>query len=286
MAVRACLGVAALSATLLGHAAGAETVVLVASHDATLIESDQGELANGAGPLFAGRNNAASNSRRRALLAFDVVDAVPAGAWVTGVALELEVEPSNPVVIDMGLHRVLTAWSEGPSVAFGGGGAPAEPGDVTWLHTRYDSEFWDEPGGDFDPLASAVTSVGDVGLYAWQAPGLVADVQAWLDDPASNFGWILVGGEEARQTAKIFSSRESEVEASRPRLVVEFETSCDAFDLGPGAQGLCRAYCEALACAGPRARGSERACARLARNFGRLTGGLAPPCEPIGRGGE
>jgi hypothetical protein len=51
-----------------------------------------------------------------------------------------------------------------------------------------------------------------------------------------------VGGEDRRQTAKSFASREEPIEEIRPLLVVDYETRCDAYDLGRGALGLCRAY--------------------------------------------
>ncbi|MGH7613747.1 MAG: hypothetical protein ACREMW_06870 [Gemmatimonadales bacterium] len=50
---------------------------------------------------------------------------------------------------------------------------------------------------------------------------LVADVQGWLADPASNFGWILIGDESATATAKQFDSRESAA-SIRPELRVFF----------------------------------------------------------------
>jgi len=281
------LAMAALATTVQG-AARAETVVVEARQDATLIESEDGGLANGSGPaLFVGRNNASSNAVRRALLAFDVAAVVPDGAWVTAVALELEVTPSNHVPVALGLHRVLSPWSEGPSSASGGGGAAAEPGDATWLHATYDSVFWTDAGGDFEPIPSAVTSVGEPGRYVWSSTSaLVADVQGWLDDPASSFGWILIGGEDTRQSARSLASRESPDVAARPRLLVDYETRCDAFDLAPGALGICRAYCEALACARPDRRGSPRACDALAARFARRTRGLRPPCGPPTIAGE
>ena len=48
---------------------------------------------------------------------------------------------------------------------------------------------------------------------------MVADVQAWLDNPASNFGWLMLGDETAIATAKRFDTRES---ASPPMLTIEF----------------------------------------------------------------
>ena len=44
---------------------------------------------------------------------------------------------------------------------------------------------------------------------------MVADVQGWLDNPASNFGWLMLGDETAIVTAKRFDTRES---ASPPVL--------------------------------------------------------------------
>ena len=44
-----------------------------------------------------------------------------------------------------------------------------------------------------------------------------ADVQSWLDDPASNFGWLVLGDESEIATAKRFDTRES---ASPPVLTI------------------------------------------------------------------
>jgi hypothetical protein len=260
----------------------AETVTLVAARDATLIEDPAGERANGSGPaFFAGRTAQSENSRRRAVVFFDVAAALPPGASVTRAELTLVLTPSNDPVTDVAAHRVLSPWSEGMSVASGGGGAQAVVGDATWLHTHYDTQFWATPGGDFAPIPSGIAVVGSPGVYVWgSTPALQADVQAWLDEPAANHGWLLVGHEGAPSTAKRFASREDPVEDMRPQLVVVYEIGCEAVALAPGAFGLCEAYCEALDCDGLDPRGSERACSRLARNFARQTNGLPLPCEP------
>ena len=51
---------------------------------------------------------------------------------------------------------------------------------------------------------------------------MVADVQSWLDNPASNFGWLVLGDETAIATAKRFDTRES---ASPPILTIEFRVA-------------------------------------------------------------
>ena len=49
---------------------------------------------------------------------------------------------------------------------------------------------------------------------------MVADVQSWLDNPASNFGWLVLGDEtDHRTTAKRFDTRES---ASPPMLTIQY----------------------------------------------------------------
>ena len=67
-----------------------------------------------------------------------------------------------------------------------------------------------------------MTVVGDVGAYHWSSAQLAADVQAWLDDPGGNHGWMLRGNEADPSAAKKFASRESLDPALAPRLVVEF----------------------------------------------------------------
>ena len=273
------LPIASAVLLLIAPAAGAGVVAFSAARDATLIESATGDRANGAGPaLFAGRTSQATSAVRRAVLGFDVAAHLPAGAQVTAVRLTLALSESNPIPALVGLHRLTSPWTEGPSSAAGGGGAPAQEGDATWLHASYDAVFWGTPGGDFEPTASAVAAVGDAGVYTWTSTALAADVQAWLDDPAANHGWLLAGDEQTASTAKRFASRESAELAARPVLEVEFAGPADACrdaGLAAGAFRLCTVYCEVLDCDGDA---SKPACPPVAARFARATGGGLPPC--------
>ncbi len=56
-------------------------------------------------------------------------------------------------------------------------------------------------------------------------PGLVSDVQGWLGDPATAFGWILIGDEDNIPTAKRFDTRENPVVSYRPQLTIDFTPS-------------------------------------------------------------
>jgi hypothetical protein len=124
----------------------------------------------------------------------------------------------------MSLHRVTSDWGESTSFAGGsqGGGAPAATGDATWLHAFYPSAHW-TPGGAFTPLTSGSVMVSTEGAYTWPSTQqLVADLQSFLDTPAANFGWILIGDESAASTSKRFSTREEPQAALRPLLTVEY----------------------------------------------------------------
>ena len=202
--------------------AKAATAMLNASKDNTLINSATGEFSNALGPLFAGLTGGQGPGAQRALMAFDVASDIPAGAIITDVQLTLTVQQAgNGSGFDSySLHRVLQDWGEGTSDAFGGGGTTSTPGDVTWLHTFYDTGRWNSPGGDFETAASAAEIIGTFGAETWEStPELVADVQGWLDDPSSNFGWILIGDESAFASSRKFGSRES---AEGPVLAVTY----------------------------------------------------------------
>jgi hypothetical protein len=200
----------------------ADSVQIQPSKDNSLYEDPSGSLSNGAGIyLFAGLT--AQPAIRRALLQFDIAGNVPPGVTITDVSLSMRMSKTIVGPIDMVLHRVVTDWGEGTTDAPGeeGTGAPASGNDATWLHTFSPSSFWLVDGGDFDPVASASTPVGQIGNYTWAAtPEFFADVESWRDDPASNYGWIMIG-DETVVSAKRFDSRES---VSPPVLTVTWDS--------------------------------------------------------------
>jgi hypothetical protein len=210
-----------LLAPALAHA---ETVLVDAARDATLIEDPDGALANGSGPVFfVGRNNQRQNSVRRALLYFDVAAALPRNARLESVRLTLYMTPSNAGPRRISLHRLLSAWGEGASYATGGSGDFSTADDATWIHTFYDDAFWVRPGGQFVARASASREVAASAFYTWESTRkLLADVRLWLAAPHRNFGWILIGDETTPQNAKSFSSREEPDASLRPVLEVSY----------------------------------------------------------------
>lgn len=197
------------------------TVVLTPTKDNTLYESATGNLSNGAGAYFFAGKTAGGNIRR-GLVAFAVADQVPTGATIVSATLQLRMSKTAGGAAAITLHRALGDWGEGASNADlnEGSGVTATAGDATWLHTFYDTATWQTPGGDFVPTATATVAVSSITSYQWTSPALVADVQQWLDNPNSNFGWLILGDESAARTAKRFDASENPTPASRPQLTI------------------------------------------------------------------
>ncbi len=205
----------------------AATVTLSPIKDNTLYENAQGLLSNGAGDhIFVGRTvQGVGQSIRRAVLAFDIAGHIPPGAVIESAQLSMTMSRTTEAGTVVFVHRTLEDWGEGASHAFGeeGAGIQAMPGDATWLHRFHDAHLWEAPGGRYAATASASRLVVGVGRYTWSATtDLVADVQAWLDEPTGNFGWTLIGIETVPQTVKRFDSRTHPLSDNRPTLVVQY----------------------------------------------------------------
>ena len=208
-----------------------EVIQLQPVKDNTLYENVP-DNSNGAGKyLFIGQtgeDNGIPASFRRALLQFDV-SGIPANAVIENVQVAFTINkvPSIGATSDFAtLHRVLQEWGEGTSNAPGaeGQGITAQPGDATWNDAVFNTDSWGEAGGDFEGSASAITPFGvsepEAMTFA-STPGLVADVQGWVKNPANNFGWILKGDEITIQNARRMASREH-VTDPVPVLAIEF----------------------------------------------------------------
>jgi hypothetical protein len=239
---------------LMPSAASADTIDIVSSRDTTFYK-DFPSNSNGAGQaMFVGDDN--RGSPRRALIGFDIVDNIPAGSIITSVQLTLvqvQPAPGDSKARQIDLHRLVADWGEG-TVGKGKGAlqsgqgftTPTNGTAATWSHRFYNTVPWTTPGGDFIATASGSTMVGIAKqqAYTWNStPGMVSDVQGWLDDPANNFGWILLGDESATPTARIFDTREATNKATWPMLEVTFSSAavpepCTLALLALGTLGL------------------------------------------------
>ena len=208
-------------------------VEIFPSKDNTLYESSSGALTNGAGEtLFFGLTN--GSLIRRALLAFDVAGSVPAGAAIETAVLRVAVTRTISGNQNATAHRVQRDWGEGTTNAGGeeGAGAASSANSATWVHSFFDGQNWDSPGGDYEPGTLTSTLVANGAAEFPSTTAFVAVVQSWLDTPGDNFGLILIGNESTSASAKRIGSREGS-EANRPRLVVTHSvpTSAEGVEL-------------------------------------------------------
>jgi len=170
----------------------------------------------------------------RGLLKFDLAGTIPAGSKIVGVSLTVEVtqDPDEPWnSSNFGLHRMLRDWGEGDNYAPSklGQAGPAGTNEACWTHRfAFTPETWGQPGGqsglDFVSSRSSFAFVYQAGEpYTFDSsPELVADTQLWLDQPGTNFGWMIIELVETNAfTARRIGSRESPINA--PRLSIYYQ---------------------------------------------------------------
>jgi hypothetical protein len=210
---------------------------LAPSKDASIFQNNP-NFSNGSGPgVFAGTNG--MGSPRRGLIEFDISGNVPAGATITNVQLTLflgQVAGNDSTPRTIGLYKLAADWGEGTTgagqmIGGTGQGFPADPGDATW-NARFfppPGTLWTTPGGDHAATASATTIVSSVinAPYMWlSTPGLVSDVQMWLNTPSTNFGWELINLDEITSTVfRAFYTREFSDATLRPQLQITFDAA-------------------------------------------------------------
>ncbi len=206
-----------------------DSVTLVPTADTSIFEKVPDNNLGSSQTLAAG--NTATPAPARALIRFNVAGTVPTGSRITSVVLQLPVVRastfSEPATF--ALHRLLVDWGEGAKDAnlSTGIGTLASEGEATWearFHTR---QSWVDPGGaagmDFAASASASGDITGIQTLVFDSnEALVADVQSWLDDPSTNFGWLLKDQfETTGATARRFASCEHPTE--KPQLRVDFK---------------------------------------------------------------
>ncbi len=202
--------------------AAADSVTLVPSQDTTLYEnfSDSG---NGTGEwIFAGQTNV--GLKRRSLVQFDLSGLQP-GTVIQSVAFKLTVSLGPAPIPRSASTGSPESWTEGGTNSEGPEGAPdlASPGDATWEFRSFPNNPWTTMGSTFVDTASASLAIPVTpNTYTWNSTAaLVADVQFWVNNPGSNFGWLLKGTTETgNRRARRFNSRSNGT--NPPQLVVTF----------------------------------------------------------------
>jgi len=221
--MRACVLTAVAGISIVSTLSSAVVVQLPAAKDNTLFEDPSGSLSSGIGAnLFVGMTQ--QNSKRRALIGFDFAT-IPSGSTINSVRLTLRMSKTITATELIGLHFCNASWGEGTSdsnAQGGGGGAPATPNDATWTNRFFGGAMWSALGGDFAPSASAITAVTGVASYNWTSSAMRDEVQQWLNNPLTNFGWLIQGNEGDPGSTKRFDSRENGTPSFRPVLQVDY----------------------------------------------------------------
>lgn len=223
---------AALAALcLLANPARAAWVTNVPSADTSLIELAPTNNNGAQAWVLAGR---IQNDfyRNRGLFKFNFSN-LPSNSVILSAAAVLQVTrvPAEaPANATFGLRRMLRPWGEGNKFAdIGqppGHGQPATAGEATWLCAFHPTNLWSTPGGaegqDFSAIESSFQFISDLGTYRFDStPELVADVQDWVANPASNYGWMLIcNAEDTIWNARRFGSREDP--DACPTLEIEY----------------------------------------------------------------
>jgi hypothetical protein len=210
--------------------AGAASITNTSCADTSLLEIEP--THNNGGQAFTISGHIQNPFLTRALYRFDV-GSLPTNTRIQSVVLELAVtdQPGDGQAnSNFGLHRMLRPWGEGDKVVLGphaGQGLPATAGEATWSHSFYPTNAWAEPGGasgvDFVGGESSYQTITDANAsYRFlSTPELVDDVQGWVSNPQSNFGWILISDDEGTPfTARHFGSREDP--SALPALEIDY----------------------------------------------------------------
>jgi hypothetical protein len=227
----------------------AVSIVVGASHDASIFANNPDHASGAGNGLFAGTNG--TGAVRRALVVFDL-SSIPTEAIVQSAELTLHLGQyagmsggaGGTATSLIGLHRVTSTWGEGetqrsvpPTDSFAqiGQGADALDGDVTWDARFYSAaapELWNAPGGDFVAAASAGQDMGRTVNAPVTWPSTVAvvnDVQNWIANQAANFGWLLMHDDETISASfRGFYSCDVATAAYHPKLTVVYEPALTA----------------------------------------------------------
>jgi hypothetical protein len=225
-----------VSWALLGFSVSAYAVTKVfqAIKDNTMFEDNHNNASGSSSVVFTGLIVRGS-SPRRTLWQFDL-STIPPGSQVLSASLRFVINQAaiaSSTTDILRLHKLSASWGEGTSDGgIGGKGTQATPDDATWAYRFYGNAItgagripWLNSGGDFNSNASATLNAGVAGTYTFAStPELRSDIAAWINNPLTNFGFILIGPEGLGDSQKVkrIDSRESPSAADRPTLTVEF----------------------------------------------------------------
>jgi len=198
-------------------------VILSLDQDATLYESNEGNIANSKGQyLFIGKTN--NGDLRRALIRFNLSTEIPSDATIDSVFLSLSMNKTQNAAQDLRIYPVLGAWAEGTSDASSneGKGTSATDGDPTWTYRVYPDTLWNNEGGDIGEEILFEGSIQGSGSYSLKGTdNFITLFNQWRKGDMPNYGMMLIGNEDSQnRSSKRFASAQFSGSANRPSLTV------------------------------------------------------------------
>jgi MYXO-CTERM domain-containing protein len=206
----------------------------VPATDDTFINSSSPDNNNGKSTsIYTGRNG--MDGMMRGLLRF-TMPALQGRAMVTSAELRMTTrgtgtgEAQPPTAATLQLEAIGAPWVSGNGIGNSQMsftvGQPCGGGVVgaTWNDADCAAPTpWTTPGGS---VAGSVRATADVpatigAVVSWASTAaMVSDVQSWIDDPASNHGWLVRSSTESTMGAQRFSS--GEATTNIPELRISF----------------------------------------------------------------
>jgi hypothetical protein len=195
---------------------------LPATQDTKIHSGSYGNWDYGIAAVFGVNGTVPPNRSEASLIRVDV-SGLEEGLSIASAILRLYINSGDGArVASVGMHRMLVEWYEGNK-----NGAPAD-GTVdssVWNKLNYKTgDDW--PGGagmgsgtDFAALPTDSAGCGAAGEYVeWD---VTADVQAFYEGSATNYGWAVINATDDILAGKGFGSRHNSTPAYRPELIVE-----------------------------------------------------------------
>lgn len=183
--------------------ASPQTLELDAEADA-FVASNQPATTHGAEDML----ELSPNGSRRVVARFALASALGSASAIQSARLDLTVIENKDFAETLVAHRLTRVWDEGL---------------VTW-DTAEEGVSWTVPGGDFEILGSAATSVElTTGVGAKVSFDLTDEIRGFLDG-TQNEGWLVkVNAQTGQNSDRLrFASRESARIDDRPKLVISF----------------------------------------------------------------
>lgn len=220
-----------LSVAVVGSPALAQTLVLAPAGDSFINSAVPNNNDGASFSLFTGTNG--QSGIMRGLVRFATPASLQSRVTVSGVQLTMTTQlfPNGNVgTASTETLRALTEdWIEGNGSGDSQGnyvvGQPCGSAlGVTWNQRDCIAAIpWATAGGSVSGSVSASASVPAAGgaTVTWFSPGMIGDVQSWIDTPSSNHGWRISSSTEGSAgQAQRFVSKEGG--AGAPSLSITY----------------------------------------------------------------